>query len=150
MLGMAFGIMKGLKRGTPSPLAKSMICSSIVSSPPIPLPQITPTRVRSSFSKSSPLSRKASSATHTENWVKRSILRASFLSITVVGSNPLTSPANCVLYCDASKAVIGAIPFSPFTSARHVSGADLPTGVNAPRPVITTRFNCILTPCPYI
>ena len=56
-------------------------CVSISFSPPMPEPIITPQRVRSSASKSSPLSVTASAEATSANWVKRSTRLASFGSM---------------------------------------------------------------------
>ena len=46
------GMKKGVKRGVPSPLLYSVICSSKVVIPPFPEPQITPIRSLFRVSKS--------------------------------------------------------------------------------------------------
>ena len=76
--------------------------------------------------------------------VNPSSLRASLRSMYRVGSNPLSSQANCVLNLDASKCVIGAAPLTPFIRFCHVEGTSLPSGVTAPNPVITTRLSSMI------
>src|SRR5688572_12070204 len=44
MSAIIFGMKKGLNRGVPSPLAKLLTSSRKVFNPPIPEPQMTPTR----------------------------------------------------------------------------------------------------------
>ena len=52
----------------------------------------------------------AKSAAATANWMKRSIFLTSFFSTQFRGSKPLTSPAKCVEWREASKRVMGATP----------------------------------------
>ena len=65
--------------------------------------------------------------------------RASFGGTRSPGSNPRTSAAIRTGYSDASNASIQPTPLRPETAASHVDGASSPSGVTAPRPVMTTR-----------
>src|SRR5215211_6170743 len=60
---------------------------------------------------------------------------------SIVGSSVkfLTSPAIRIGNPLASNRVISPIPLWPASSARQVVGRSFPSGVTAPRPVITTR-----------
>src|SRR6266508_492727 len=65
--------------------------------------------------------------------------RASRGSTAGSSVKPFTSPAMRMGNALASKPVIDPMPLRPSSSARQVVGTSLPTGVTAPRPVITTR-----------
>src|SRR5690348_3995678 len=109
--------------------------------PPVPVPMITPTRRRSrSFQRSSRQeSFTACTAAPIANWAKRSYRRASFFSRYSDGSQFFTSWANLTGNFAGSKRVMGPAPDFPATSASHVSGTVLPSGVTSPRPVTATR-----------
>jgi len=64
--------------------------------------------------------------------------RACLRSIQSVGSKPFTSQAKVTAKALASKWVIGAAPERPAIRFSQVVGTSLPSGVTAPRPVITT------------
>src|SRR5690606_4424889 len=138
-----FGIKKGLNLGIPSEAAKPRTSFSKVARPPIPDPQITPTRFLSTLSSIIREWETASLAATIPNWVLRSIFFDSFLSKWFNGSKPFTSQANFVLKFEASKRVIGAAPLLPFTRFSQYSFVLLPIGVTAPNPVTTTLFNSI-------
>src|SRR5690606_29293097 len=57
------------------------------------------------------------------------------------GRNPFISQANLVLNLLTSKYVMKSAPETPLTKPSQYSGTVLPSGVRAPRPVTTTRFN---------
>jgi len=77
-LDMIIGTMNGETRRGPFSWW-TMIWVSIVSSPPTPVPMMTPVRAGSALSPSSPpASSSACSAAATANWAKRSIRRTSF------------------------------------------------------------------------
>src|SRR6266571_4455467 len=137
---MYMGMKKGDTRLGPFSISARQF-SSKVATPPVPVPTITPTRVRSSLSQlfvRQP-SETASSAAPIANWEKRSNRRISFRSRKPAGSKPFTSHANRTGDCAGSKRVIGPAPERPATSASQVARAVLPTGVTRPRPVMTTR-----------
>src|ERR1043166_6068195 len=139
MLMMSIGITNGLTRF--GPLTTRVVCwSSSVLNPQMPLPMITPMRAGSSRAMSSLASAKACTAAATANCANRSVRRASFLSITVVGSQALISPATRVAYPDASNSVTGPMPERPACSDAHSSATVFPTGVMTPIPVMTTRW----------
>ena len=77
-------IMRGMKdgeeRGEPSPFSKAKHSSCNDFRPPMPEPQITPTRSLSTLPSSRPASAMASSAAITANCVNKSILRCSLRS----------------------------------------------------------------------
>ena len=122
------GIKYGLNLGVPSPFANSATSCSKVVIPPIPAPQITPIRSRSSVAVSMPESSMASLAQMMANCANKSYFRASFLSKYALISRFLTSQANLVLYFDVSKRVIGPAPLTPLINEDHVSGTLLPRG----------------------
>ena len=131
------GIKNGLNLGVPSPLAKAVTSFKKVCKPPIPVPQITPILSLSSWSFK-PASLIASSEVTIANCVKRSILRASFLSINWVASKFLTSQEKRVLNLEVSNWVVSAAPLTPFDNPFQYSSKVFPMGVNAPNPVTTT------------
>ena len=94
----------------------------------MPLERITPNRVWSISSSARPLSRTASSAAATANWVKRAILRASRLSMRAAGSKSLTSAASFTLKSAVSKAVIGPTAQRPALMFAQLSATVLPVG----------------------
>src|SRR5205807_4471749 len=69
----------------------------------------------------------------------RAVRRARLRGIAVRGSNPWTSAAIRTGNPDASNRVSGRTPLRPASRLAHVSGADRPTGVTAPIPVMTAR-----------
>src|SRR6266567_5682919 len=144
MLMMVAGMKKGdILRGPP---ASRLACSrSIISNPPMPEPMKTPTRSAISGVISRPDWARASCVAAKAKWMKRPILRASFLSTKLSGSKFLTSQANVTGYPVVSKPLMGAAPLAPATSCCHTSGAVLPTPHTSPRPVMTTlRFTGLL------
>src|SRR5271156_330342 len=141
---MVPGIKNGeILRGPPCSIA---VCSrSITSKPPIPEPMCTPTRSAFSGPIFSPECIIASWVAASAKWMKRPILRASFLSINRSGSKFFTSAANVTGKPVASKLVIGAIPLLPASRLSQTSGAVLPTPHNSPMPVTTTLLPKSLT-----
>src|SRR5690606_7258198 len=107
--------------------------------PPAPEPMTTPTSLPLDRSMTSPAWATASRAAATANWAKRSARRASFASITEVGSKPFTSPAMRTGRWSTGTRVTGPMPERPSTTARQEDSTSRPTGVTAPRPVMTTR-----------
>src|SRR3954470_6875190 len=83
--------------------------------------------------------RNASSLAAMARWMKRPILRASFLSSSASGSKCLTSAAIWQAKAEASKLVIFSTPLFPASNDCHVSSASLPTAQIMPIPVTTTR-----------
>ena len=81
----------------------------------------------------------ASSEAASAKWMKRPILRASFLSTNWCGSKFFTSAANRTGCPVRSKALISAIPLRPAIRPSHTSAVVLPIPQSAPRPVTTTR-----------
>ena len=67
--------------------------SSVVGNPPLPLPMTTPILSRSMLDRSNPASSIATPAEATANCENRAIRRTSRVSIYVLGSKPVTSPA---------------------------------------------------------
>ena len=110
----------------------------------MPLETRVPQRQGSSFSMSSPLWAMASFAAARASWVKRSIRRASFLSIKFSGAKSLTSPARLAFIPVVSNRVMGAMPHRPSFTPAQVSATFSPRGVRAPMPVITTRLFSML------
>ena len=70
--------------------------------------------------------------------MKRSTFLTSFFSMKRSGSKPFTSQAKWVVWCDASKSVIGAAPERPATRPCQVSSVPIPSGDTSPTPVTTT------------
>src|SRR4051794_30102060 len=87
-----------------------------------------------------PESASAIRAAATTSCAKRSMRRACLNSIHCAGSKSLTSQANLTGKSETSNCVIGPAPDSPASRASHVVATSLPSGVSAPRPVITTRL----------
>src|ERR1700685_3435145 len=139
-----FTIVPGIKngeilRGPPWSIA---LCSrSITSNPPIPEPMCTPTRSAFAGPIFSPECCIASWVAASAKWIKRPILRASFLSTKSSGLKFFTSAANVTGKPVASKLVIGAIPLLPASRLSQTSGAVFPTAHNNPMPVTTTLLN---------
>src|SRR5262245_7514417 len=139
ILRISIGIMNGESR--PGPLFKRIeCCSAVVSRPPIPEPMKTPIWSRSTLFKSRPESIRACHAACTPNWAKRSERRAS-LGEGKAGeaSKCFTSPAICVSKGAGSKCVIRSMPHWPARRFCHKVSTSLPSGVTAPKPVMTTR-----------
>ena len=90
----ALGIIMGTRKGETrlAPLSRhSSTCSSSVSSPPTPVPRITPARWGSASSESRPPAcSMAMAAAATANWAKRSTRLASLGPNQAVGSKPGT------------------------------------------------------------
>src|SRR6476469_2567867 len=143
MSSIFLGTKKGEKRGVPSPVAYSVTWSSKVPMPPLPEPHITPISFLSSSGKEEksicPLLT-ASAADATAYWENRSYLRRSFLSKYFSPLKFFTSQANLVLNFEASNFVIGPAALLPATILSQNSWTELPRGVTAPMPVITTLF----------
>ena len=140
MLAIAMGTKYGLTFSMPFSSPR-LCCSSMVGRPPMPLDTMTP-MFSASASQSMPLSWIASAAAPSASRVKRAILRASFLSTTVSGSKPLTSPASLHLNSLASNWVMGPMPHLPARAAAQLSAVLFPRGFTVPRPVMTTlRFS---------
>jgi hypothetical protein len=57
-----------------------------------------------------------------------------------------TSHANVTGYAEASKWVIGPAPLSPRINASQLVRTSFPSGVTAPRPVMTTRLRPLSEP----
>src|SRR6185312_16888814 len=122
----------------PGPRSSSTCCSSMIrGSPPAALPRMTPVRVGSVTSK--PASFSASTAAVTAKCTSRLTLRASLAAIAIVASKSLTSAAIDTGKLSASNARMKSTPLLPATRLDQVVGTSLPTGVTAPRPVITAR-----------
>src|ERR1700677_2624512 len=138
------GIKKGeILRGPPCSMA---LCSrSITSNPPIPEPMCTPTRSAFAGPIFSPECRIASWVAASAKWIKRPILRASFLSMKSNGLKFFTSAAKVTGKPVASKLVMGAIPLLPSNRLSQTSGAVFPTPHNKPMPVTTTLLTKSLT-----
>src|SRR5271165_1484516 len=88
--------------------------------------------------------RNASSLAARARWMKRDILRASFLSRNCSGSKPLTSAAIWQAKAEASKLVMRSTPLLPASNACQVASAVLPTAQIRPMPVTTTRRSKLL------
>src|ERR1700678_827094 len=143
-----FTIVPGIKNGEilRGPPCSMALCSrSITSNPPIPEPMCTPTR--SAFA--GPIFRPecciASWVAASAKWIKRPILRASFLSMKFNGLKFFTSAANVTGKPVASKLVMGGIPLLPSSRLSQTSGAVFPTPHNSPMPVTTTLLAKSLT-----
>src|SRR3954453_8066608 len=113
-------------------------CSRIPLTPPIAVPNTTPTRAGSKpFRLASSLpSGAAASARRTF----RSSFRTSFADATWVASKSLTSAATRTGSPSTSNERIQSMPLRPATAACQVAFASLPIGVTAPRPVTATRL----------
>ena len=131
-----FGSQCGDTRSRPRS-SSTFCCSSTCGSPPTALPMITPARDGSM--SSSPESRAASIAAPTPKCTLGPVLRVSLTDIASVGSKPFTCAAMLTGYSLASKLLITSTPLTPATRFAQVVGTSLPTGVTAPRPVITAR-----------
>src|ERR1700733_4559111 len=138
------GIKNGeILRGPPCSMA---LCSrSITSNPPIPEPMCTPTRSAFAGPIFSPECCIASWVAASAKWIKRPILRASFLSMKSNGLKFFTSAAKVTGKPVASKLVMGAIPLLPSSRLSQTSGAVFPTPHNSPMPVTTTLLAKSLT-----
>ncbi|EAL13276.1 hypothetical protein protein [Bacillus cereus G9241] len=137
--GIIIGTKNGLTRRGPFSV-KILNCSSYVSIPPIPEPIHTPIRGPFSSVISSFASATAIFAAATAYCVKRSIRRASFLSIYFSTSKSLISAATFAGNSSGSILVSRPIPDTPFLMFSHAVSTSVPTGVTAPSPVITTLF----------
>src|SRR5919106_6029426 len=137
MLGMIWMIEKGLVRSGPRSISTCRH-SSKACSPPMPVAIAAPIRSGAAATEI-PLSFSAMRAAESASCEKRSILRACFRSIHVVGSKSDASHAKRTLYSLASKWVIGPAPDSPATRFSHVDSGSLPSGVTIPTPVTATR-----------
>ena len=104
----------------------------------MPLETMTPQRSGSAWAMSKPASARASLAAHTANWVKRSMCLDSGRVMQTRGSKSLTSAARWTFMPVGSNWVMGATPQTPSFTACQLSDAVRPTGVTAPRPVMTT------------
>src|SRR6478736_1746096 len=138
MSGMNMGTKKGDTRSGPFRMYALQL-SSYVCIPPIPLPMMTPVRSGDGNVPSSPAWLTAWWAAASANCAKRSYRRASFRSMYLSGSKPLTSQAKRTDSLCGSNLVIGAAPGVPARSAVQVESTSVPTGVTSPRPVTTTR-----------
>src|SRR5206468_2235534 len=81
----------------------------------------------------------ASSEAPSAKWMKRAILRASFLSMNFSGSKPRTSAAMVQGNPAVSNPSIVRTPLLPASSADQFSSRVLPTADIKPTPVTTTR-----------
>src|SRR3954471_4016199 len=132
MLGSQWGETRA------GPRSSSTCCSSMIrGSPPAALPRMTPVRVGSVTSKLASLN--ASTAAATPKCTSRLTLRISLGDIAAAGSKSLTSAAIDTGKLSASNARMKSTPLLPATRLDQVVGTSLPTGVTAPRPVITAR-----------
>ena len=141
MFGSIFARYSGSIR-IPPRFSSVRIASSVWGSPPPPLPQMVPTRSRSSFDRSSCACFSACFAAATANCEKRAIRRASLRSRYSVGSNPSTSPATWQGYMSGSSSwstiESRPMPERPATARDHISSTLFPSGLSTPPPVITT------------
>lgn len=121
---------------------------SNVSIPPIPDPIHTPTfgAISSVMVKSASLTAILEAAN--AYCVKRSILRASFLSINSSTLKSFNSAATFAGNSSGFKRVNGPIPDTPATAFSQVVSTLFPNGVTAPRPVTTTRLLLMLASSP--
>src|SRR4051812_26478877 len=132
--GISIGMVWGLTRRGPSSRKTSHWPSS-VSAPPMPVAMLTASR--SGSTSGEPASCHASrAAINASCWV-RSSLRASTRSSTSSGSTA-TRAAKLTGSSDAHSSVSERTPERPDKSASQVDATSPPTGVVAPRPVITT------------
>ena len=120
-LDIIIGTRRGeTRRGPFSP--KIRIWVSRVSSPPTPVPMMTPERPGSALI--SPASSRAMSATATANWAKRSSWRASLAVTQRSGSKSGTR-----------RSPVGGSPLSPV----HRASVPTPQHETTPMPVMATR-----------
>ena len=139
MLRMSMGIMNAESRSGPRS-SRTLHCSETVCKPPMPEPMNTPTSSRFTLSRSRPESRKACQPACTANCAKRSVRRISLGDGSAGrGSKSFTSAAIWQSNCDASKRVILAMPHWPAIRLAQKASTWWPSGVTAPRPVMTTR-----------
>ena len=145
-LGMSIGTDIGDTRDQPRVLRTSF-CSSSDTMPPMPLATTTPSR--SGSSSGEPASFQASRPAISASCWLRSRRRVSTRSMTSLGSTA-TWPAKRTgssEYCSPSSI---RTPERPVSSPSHVEVTSPPTGVVAPRPVMTTRRGVLLmgrAPC---
>ncbi|OPZ51657.1 MAG: hypothetical protein BWY90_01421 [Deltaproteobacteria bacterium ADurb.BinA014] len=118
----------------------NFVSLSIVASPPMAEPIITPVRPEISGVIFKAASFIAISEAATAYKMKLSRRRASCLSTNCRGSKFFTSPAILDLKAELSNLVIGPMPDFPAIADSHDSLTELPSGVRAPIPVITTRL----------
>src|SRR5215831_1882594 len=91
-----------------------------------------------SLAMSRPESRSANLAAATIRCAKRSMRRACLRSMNSVASKPFTSHAKWTAYRLESNWVISPAPDRPATRFSQLVSTSFPSGVRAPRPVITT------------
>ena len=137
MLGMISGIENGLTRSGPRSNSSEWQSWNAFR-PPMPVAIAAPIR-SGSLAMSRPESRSASRAAATIRCAKRSIRRACLRSMNSVASKSFTSQAKCTEYPLESNWVISAAPERPAVRFSQLVSTSLPSGVTAPRPVITTR-----------
>ena len=114
-------------------------CESTLSTPPAAVPNTTPTRSAHSAAMSRPASALASFAATSANFALRSMCRRSLDEMCASGLKFLTSPPMRTLNWVGSNREMVSMPEQPASRLAQASGALLPTGVTAPRPVTTTR-----------
>ena len=136
MFGMISGIENGFTRSGPRS-SSSLWQSWNALSPPIPVAIAAPMRAASG-SISSPESASAWRAAATIRCAKRSIRRACLNGMYSVASKSFTSQAKWTVNRLESNWVISPAPERPASRPSHVDSTSLPSGVTAPRPVITT------------
>ena len=122
---------------------------SVRLSPPTPTPIITPTLKGSRSLRSVPAFFIASRDAQSANWVKRSILLLSFLSMYSPGSKSFTAPTIFTGKSDASNWSIKLRPFFPAFMFSQNSSTLLPRGFTVPMPVITTLLILKIPPKTY-
>ena len=127
-LPMISGMASGETRSAPRSRRISH-CASKVAMPPMPEPITHPTSPGSAGGSlsSHPASATACAAAAIASWAKRSERRASLVLMNSVGSKSVQAPRP------------SAMPDRPASQPSCSSRAELPRGVIAPTPVITTR-----------
>src|ERR1044071_5964045 len=115
----------------------------------MPVATVGPTR-SASDSIEMPESASACRAAATIRCAKRSMRRACLRSMYSVGSKPVASQAKWTAKSVESNCVISPAPERPATSASQVDSTSTPSGVTAPRPVITTLRLPFMLPFEFI
>ena len=134
MLGMKAVTRLGRTRADAAPAQHR----ARLSTPPWAVPIDAPTR-SGSLATSSAASASAIRAAATASWVKRSVRPSECRSSHWPGSKSTASQAIRTVWSSVANAVIGAHAPSPASRRFHVVSTSAPSGVTAPRPVITTR-----------
>src|SRR3954453_3734268 len=141
-LGMSIGMVKGETRFGPFS-SKTSSWPSRVSAPPMPVPKTTAMRSGGTSSEPAPDSSHASWAATTAACWLRSSRRARTRSRCSTGSLAIRA-TSWAGYSLTQSSVMRLIPDRPASNASHVLATSPPSGVVAPRPVMTTSLLMVI------